>query len=212
MHAERILGGLIRGALGVRRKRSRRAARFLTGGSRSFLTAGTLLTAAGLAWGAYETMRRKDSTSGGFVTSPPNDLAPHLPDGRSAQPLPIPGGMSESLARMIQLAVSAAHADGALSQEERAAILDHARAAGAADIVEREIAGPKPLTEIVAGAAPEIRSDLYTLAFTIVRADEDVSGAERIYLAQLAHALGLDAETTQRLESAASSRIDAEPI
>ena len=38
------------------------------------------------------------------------------------------------------------------------------------------------------------------LAFTIVRADETVSGAERIYLAQLAHQLGLDAATAARLE------------
>jgi uncharacterized membrane protein YebE (DUF533 family) len=211
MHAERILGGLIRGALGVRRKRSRRAARFLAGGSRSFLTAGTLLTAAGLAWGAYETMRRKNSTPGGSATSPPNGLTPPMPDGGSAQLPPIPGRANESVTRMVRLAVSAARADGSLSPEERTAILDHARAAGVAQIVEREIVDPKPLPEIVAGAAPEIRPDLYTLAFAIVRADEDVSGAERIYLAQLAHALGLEAEATQRLEREASSRIDAEP-
>jgi uncharacterized membrane protein YebE (DUF533 family) len=36
-----------------------------------------------------------------------------------------------------------------------------------------------------------------------------VSGGERIFLAQLAHALGLDPATTARLESEAAARIDA---
>ena len=49
---------------------------------------------------------------------------------------------------------------------------------------------------------------MYTLGFAIVRADESVSGAERIYLAQLASHLGLDPETTARLEQEASARID----
>ena len=36
------------------------------------------------------------------------------------------------------------------------------------------------------------RELVYTLAFAIVRADEGVSGAERIYMAQLASQLALD--------------------
>ena len=47
------------------------------------------------------------------------------------------------------------------------------------------------------------------LAFTILRADEQVTGAERIYLAQLAHLLKLDAETAQALERDTGDRIDA---
>jgi uncharacterized membrane protein YebE (DUF533 family) len=42
-----------------------------------------------------------------------------------------------------------------------------------------------------------------------VRADESVTGGERIYLAQLANRLGLDAAAVSRLESAAVARIDA---
>ena len=52
------------------------------------------------------------------------------------------------------------------------------------------------------------RRDLYVLAFTIVRADETVSGAERIYLAQLAHALGLDPATAAALEQQTAAAID----
>ncbi len=47
------------------------------------------------------------------------------------------------------------------------------------------------------------------LAFTIVRADDAVSGAERIYLAQLAHALGLDAATAAAMEQQTATAIDS---
>ena len=41
--------------------------------------------------------------------------------------------------------------------------------------------------------------------------DYEVSGAERIYLAQLAHQLGLDAATVSSLEAETSTRIDSQP-
>jgi len=44
-----------------------------------------------------------------------------------------------------------------------------------------------------------------------VRGDEQPTGAERIYLAQLANLLGLDVATVQELEQKAASRIDAVP-
>jgi len=62
----------------------------------------------------------------------------------------------------------------------------------------------------VAGVTdPHFKEQLYTLAFTIVRADEAVTGGERIYLAQLAHRLSLDAATVTRVEAEAAARIDA---
>jgi uncharacterized membrane protein YebE (DUF533 family) len=62
----------------------------------------------------------------------------------------------------------------------------------------------------VAGVTdPQFKEQLYTLAFTIVRADEAVTGGERIYLAQLANRLSLDAATVSRLEAEAAARIDA---
>jgi uncharacterized membrane protein YebE (DUF533 family) len=109
----------------------------------------------------------------------------------------------------VRLAISAARADGNLSLEERGRILDHARTAGLADEVAAELQQQRPLAEIVAGVAdPKLKADLYTLAFSIVRADEAVSGAERVYLAQLAARLGLDAEAAGRLEAEAVARID----
>ena len=105
---------------------------------------------------------------------------------------------------------AAARADGTLSEAERAAILEQARAVGADAVVQQEIDAPRPLAEIVAGAADaNTRAQLYVLAFTVVRADEGVSGAERIFLAQLAHALSLDPAATARLESETAAGIDA---
>jgi uncharacterized membrane protein YebE (DUF533 family) len=130
-------------------------------------------------------------------------------------PPPIPGSVTSGLVlpndvvRVVRLAVSAARADGTLSPQERAMILDQAREAGIEADVEQELAAPRPLAEIVSGVTDaQRRQDLYVLAFTIVRADESVTGAERIYLAQLAHQLGLDAATTTRLEQETAHKID----
>jgi uncharacterized membrane protein YebE (DUF533 family) len=107
--------------------------------------------------------------------------------------------------------ISAAGADGHLGPAEREAILVEARAAGAEDAVAAELESPRPLPQIVAGVTDsKLKEDLYTLAFGIVRADETVTGGERIYLAQLAHQLGLAPDAVERLESAAASSIDDE--
>ena len=91
-----------------------------------------------------------------------------------------------------------------------AAVLQQAKAAGVGEVVERELNHPRPLAEIVAGVPdPAQRATLYVLAFTVLRADEQVTGAERIYLAQLAYLLELDPATVQRLEKDAGERIDA---
>ena len=90
-------------------------------------------------------------------------------------------------------------------------IMDRAREAGLESIVEAELSQTRPLGDIVRGVTdPAIRKDLYVLAFAIVRADETVSGAERIYLAQLAHQLGLDPAAVQAIEAETSSKIDSQ--
>lgn len=107
--------------------------------------------------------------------------------------------------------ISAAGADGRLAPEEREAILAESRKVGAEEAVLRELESPRPLSEIVSGVSdPTLKKDLYVLAFGIVRADEDVTGGERIYPAQLAHKLELDAGTVKELESRAASTIDGE--
>jgi hypothetical protein len=220
MDAEDLLGSLVRGALTSRRKRSRGALRALTSVGGPLLNPTTLLTAAGLAWGAFEAATRKPEATGfGGAPTPAGGPYPPIPGGvpplptgaGAPPPLPTAAGadVPEAVARLLRLTISAARADGTLSDEERAQILAHAREKGAEAIVQRELDNPRPLAEIVPGVQdPQLKQDLYVLAFTIVRADESVSGAERIYLAQLAHLLGLDAATATRLESETAARID----
>jgi uncharacterized membrane protein YebE (DUF533 family) len=140
--------------------------------------------------------------SPGGIGSP----TPPLPDV-SGEAATIP---SDAL-RIVRLAIAAAHADGTFTDQDRAAIVDQARAAGAEHLVEQELANRRPLAGVVAGVTdPAQRATLYVLAFGIVRADESVSGAERIFLAQLANLLGLDPDTIKTLEADTSARIDAQ--
>jgi len=130
--------------------------------------------------------------------------------GSAAPPLPASAEPPADLLRLVRLTISAARADGSLSPEEQEAIIAQARDVGAEQLVDYEVRNPRPLSDIAAGVTGQTaREEMYQMAFAVVRADETVSGAERIYLAQLAHALGLDPATTARIEKEAAARIDA---
>jgi tellurite resistance protein len=270
---ERLIGSVIRGALGGKRKRSRGAARFLTGGRSSFLNASTLMTLAGVAWGVIETATQSSGTPG--AGAPPATGTPRPPAGPTVVPPPLPGAATRGpeglptrtsaegqppaagpltppplphtaggpagpppprmpvpagagfddpsasaaasppavppeVLRVIRLTLSAARADGVLGAHEREAILAQARSVGAEAIIAAELDAPAPLAEIATGIAdPRAREDLYTLAFTIVRADEQVQPDERRYLEELARHLELDASAVERLEQQAAARIAA---
>lgn len=209
MDAEDILDGVIRGALGGRRKRHRGTLGYLVGGPHSLLNARNLLAAAGVAWGLYEAAR---STPGPTPAAPlPAPTVPLPPLPGATAPAAVPATTSgDGLIRLVRLTISAARADGNLSLEERGAILEQARRVGLESEVAAELQQPRPLAEIVGGVtAPALKADLYRLAFSIVRADEAVSGAERIYLAQLAARLGLEASATAAIEREAAAGIDA---
>jgi uncharacterized membrane protein YebE (DUF533 family) len=216
LEAEDILNGLVRGALSGRRKSWKRAGRAVQGSG--LINASTLLAAAGVAWGLYETWQSQQAQAAGAPQAYPPAGAPPAP-GPLATPPPLPGtsapaddesGLPAPILRLLRLMVSAARADGELGPAERERILAEAREVGAEAVVLREIESPRPLGEVVAGVTdPQLKEQLYTLAFTIVRADESVTGGERIYLAQLANRLGLDAAAVARLEAEAAARIDA---
>jgi hypothetical protein len=241
MDIEHLIGTMIKGSLTTRRKRSRGAGRFLTGGGGSFMNASTLLTVGGLIWGAIETMQQQKTgpapgPAPGPVPPPPgpgpvpsrpvaSPVPPPVPSGPGAAPvpadlppLPVAGGtetaaVPEGALRIIRLMISAARADGNLTPEEKESIVEASRGAGAQADVVRELNQPTPLASIVEGVSDaRQRADLYVLAYGIVRGDETVTGAERIYLAQLAALLGLDRATTERLEAEAAARIDEQPV
>ena len=210
-----VLSIVLSGTLGRSgRKRARRATRFLTG-HKGFLSTSALIGMAGVAWGIYDTMKGQSEGANPPVPGVPG--VPGVPQGGFAvPPVPnVPGAFEAALdpvARVIRLAVSAAKADGALTEQERTLILERARAAGLEAAVQTELGQTRALADIVRGVTDDqMKKDLYVLAFTIVRADEAVSGAERIYLAQLAHQLGLDVATVASLENETSKQIDSQP-
>ena len=231
MDVSDVVSIFLRGAIGRRgRKRARRAVNFLTG-HRGFLTASTLLGAAGVAWGVYDSLKSSGAPGapGALGATGAVGATGALGATGAALPPPIPGTgapehrtepvapgalsapvLPNDVIRVVRLAVSAARADGTLTPQERALILERAREAGIEAAVDAELTSPRPLADIVRGVSdPQRRQDLYVLAFTIVRADESVTGAERIYLAQLAHQLGLDPATVARLEQDTATSIDA---
>lgn len=217
------LGDIMRGATRVTR-----GVGHMAGGRGFWSRPSTLLGMLGVAWGVLETLQNQGTHEqpgsqggqgqwggGGLGSTPPN-APPSSSAPAGVPPIPTPSatpGASDGSAdalRVVRLAVSAAHADGPMNETERAAILRHAKDAGVEQDVEAEIARPRPLAEIVAGVADAAeRATLYVLAYTVLRADEAVTGAEKIYLAQLAHLLGLDRPTVEALERDTAVRIDA---
>jgi len=221
-----LFNGVMQALLGGRRRRGRRTMGYMASAGSALLSNPTaLLGAAGVAWGIFETLQGGGQGQGQFGSGGAglNTSGAGLNTGgggaqpvASMPPLPVVGAsvaapMTDAT-RMVRLALSAAQADGALSPEERATVLARANEAGLADLVERELQQPLPLAEIVTGVNdPAQRATLYSLAFAVARADEQVGGAERIYLAQLANLLGLDPAAVQQLEGAAAKKIDAAP-
>ena len=207
-----VLSVVLRGTLGRSgRKRARRAAKFVTGHG-GLLSASTMIAAAGVAWGLYDTLKNRNQGSDvGALPMPATSGAVAVPPIPPVPPLAAAiGDALDPLARVIQVAVSAARADGQLTDQEKSMIMDPAREAGLESIVEKELAQTRSLADIVRGVTdPAVAKDLYVLAFAIVRADENVSGAERIYLAQLAHQLGLDRATVQTIETETANKIDS---
>jgi len=219
-----LFNGVMHALLGGRRRRGRRAMGYMASAGSALLSNPTaLLGAAGVAWGIFETLQGGGqgqvatggaglNTSGAGLNTGASGTQPVA----SMPPLPVVGAsvaapMTDAT-RMVRLALSAAQADGALSPEEHATVLARANEAGLADLVQRELQQPLPLAEIVAGVTdPAQRATLYSLAFAVARADEQVGGAERIYLAQLANLLGLDPAAVQQLEASAAQKIDAAP-
>ena len=221
-----LFNGVLRSVLGGRRRSGRRALRYLTRGGGSLVGSllsnpTTLLTAAGVAWGIYETMQQGSTTPQGAATGPASGAGLSTANAPASGVGPLPplpvrastgagaAGISPDAMRLVRVAISAAGADGTVSEGERAAIIEQARNAGVGDLVEAELTQPRPLREIVAGVTDaNERATLYVLAFTVVRGDEQPSGAERIYLAQLANLLGLDPGDAERLEKNTAASID----
>jgi len=211
-----FLGPLLGAAMGARRKPYGNASSFLLGGRSPFHGARGMLGLAGLAAAAYYALRQDPGASlrgSPPIVDPGTTVVrggPSLP--QTPPPLPPPAQVvgSPGVQRLLRLVISAARCDGAIGEKERAAILAQAREIGAEATVESELARPLPLAQIVAGVVdPSEKEALYVLAYTIVRADTEVNGAERVFLVQLANLLGLDAARIRAIEEDVAARIAA---
>ena len=207
MDAERLLGGLIWGALrgGVRRP------------GRGMLGLGVL----GLAIAAYEHFSQQRATTDGSSGTPP--LPPGAPAKPGGMPPPPPGrpvsppepptappaarvpasseGAGRETVLLIRAMIAAAYADSHLDPEERERIRSRLDGAGLGPeehaFLEREMAAPVPVSELVAGATtPELAEQVYAASLLAIEVD---TPEERGYLAGLARLLGLDDETVGRL-------------
>lgn len=196
-----LVGAVLQGVLEGRRKQTRRTMKYLGRGG-GIVSANTLLTAAGLAWGAYESWQASNAEKRGGALS-----------SRAATLPPLPGTSSDGsfAARLVRLAIAAANADGSMTDQERDAIVAQARAAGASDSLLADLSRRAVLVDIVSGVTEAgEKASLYVTAFTIVRSDEQVSGSERVFLAQLANLLNLEPGAVARLEKTVAEGIDAE--
>ncbi|MEQ1757110.1 MAG: DUF533 domain-containing protein [Vicinamibacterales bacterium] len=209
-----LVGAVLRGVLGGRRKRSRKASSYLGRGGGGLINANTILTAAGLAWGAYESWQASQSARAGAPVTPSRAAGiPPIPPIPGSVPGVVPASDPVQTVRLMRLAMAAANADGSLTEPERTALAARAREAGASEALVNDLSRPAVLADIVAGVSDaREKATLYVLAFTIVRADEQVSGSERIFLAQLANLLGLDPQVVSGLEKSVADSIDAETV
>ena len=237
MDPEQIIGQLIGGFLGGKKRRSRGGFGLPAlgiGGHRSgygrssggLINAGTLLTVGGLIWGALETMQQQGAAAGSAgAPIPPSPgtpmpgsargvLAPDVPPLTVPPPLPpIPGATPPALEAaapipvppmlvpLVQLAVSAARADGDMSDEEVAVVRRRAGELGAAALVDVELQQRRPLETITpAFTTSEQRQIAYALAYAVVHGEDAVSPGERMYLTQLQRLLRLDHADVERIE------------
>jgi tellurite resistance protein len=223
---EDVVGAVLRGVLVSRHKGSSRTLRRV--GHGHLLSPRNILAAAAAAWGMYEAMQdsgRRDTGTPAHPTSPPTGPLPPTPTAGTGEapsappPLPAPtgvpaavraDGLAPDVVRLVRLLIAAARADGDLRPEEGALIARHAAEAGAEALVRAELQAQPDLADVVGSVKDAAAAaELYSLAFAVLRADEDVNGDERRWLEDLERLLGLDPTTARRLEEAVARGIDA---
>lgn len=227
MSPDQIIGQLL-GALVGRKKKRRRSGLLgmALGGSRrgSLLTGGTLLTAAGLVWGALESMQARTVAAGpgagpGAGGQGTPVVPPPLPGAPPLVPPPLPVVQAPAAATsagpgpetpppdvsallpLIQVAIGAARADGELSDAERGIIHAHAASVGLAAAVDRALT-ERPALDALAAAFTddEQRRGAYALAYAVIHGDGIVSPGERMYLTQLGRVLRLSSDDVAIIE------------
>lgn len=190
MNAERLLGNLIKGAVGSALGGRRTGLDRMMRGSGSAVGMGLL----GLAVGAFEHFSQQQTAqpAQGGVGAP---LPPPLPPAGASRATPPPPPRVTSApsdpALLIRAMIAAANADGTIDPAEAAKILE--RAGEDREMVERELRQPLSLDELVSqtlALAPsqEQRDQVYFVSLLAIRAD---TAEEQRYLQALAERLSV---------------------
>jgi len=191
---QRMLGQMIGGAFGGTFG-GRRNAAFRSGDLAGKAQLGIgLLGIAMAAWEHYQQPRAPGAAPGAADPATP----PPAPAGGPLRPPPPPStnpDRTRDMALLVQAMVAAAAADGAIDAHERERILARAAESGldpdSQAFLERELAAPRALEQIVAATRPALAPDLYAASLIAISAD---TVAERAYLERLAQGLALSTE------------------
>lgn len=227
-NAEKLLGKIVGEVMG-KGSGSRGGGSSMLGGLGS---GSGLMTMIGLGVGAFEILKQQGQKNqvGGMGQAPPPPgsggmgagMPPPAPGGFRAAPPPppppVPGvvpavpappeavtkgfGSEELAVRLIQVMVAAAHADGAMDQEEERAVLDKLRGADLSQeekmFLLDELHRPQSIETLTAGISdPSVAKTMYMLAAAAIEIDTE---AERSWLDQLAGKLGLSREMQAFIE------------
>jgi uncharacterized membrane protein YebE (DUF533 family) len=189
MNAERLLGSLLKGS--ARRSMPGKAA----------VGMGLL----GVAIAAFEhfSEQQRAPVSAGLPPppTPPKATPPPPPGAAPTGPPPAPRSTADQAVLLIRAMIAAAGADGAVDPEERRRILARVASAGVGqaerEFLERELAAPRPLTEVLGGVtSTELAEQVYVVSLLAVDVDTE---SERTYLRELARRLALDDAAVSRL-------------
>ena len=191
MNAERLLGNLIKGAVGSALGGRRNGLDRMMRGSGSAVGMGLL----GLAVGAFEHFSQQQPASPppGVASAPPPppgaSRATPPPPPPSLAPRVVPTPSDATL--LIRAMIAAANADGKIDPAEEAKIVE--RAGDDRAFVERELSKPLTLEELIAQAlalasSQEQRDQVYFVSLLAIRAD---TAEEQHYLQVLAERLSV---------------------
>lgn len=217
INAERMLGSLVREAIGGGRRRGRRRRRRRRGLG-GLATGAIGLGALGVAFAAFEHFSQKQGAGGSSQASstPPSPPGsgtplPPLPNtGSSAPPLP-PLPVTKAAAEedssaeallLIRAMIAAANADYEIDDEERARIegaLEEADLSSEErDFLRAEMETPWDLARVAdAASTPDLAREIYLASLMAIEVD---SAAEENYLARLAERMGLDEAAVGAIE------------
>ncbi|WP_415184921.1 DUF533 domain-containing protein [Phaeovulum sp.] len=113
---------------------------------------------------------------------------------------PVDALAEENARLMIRAMIQAAKSDGQIDAAERETILSHLNDASDEEIafVQAELDAPLDVSGLAKAAGDRLKAQVYSASLMVIKVDTD---AERIYLRDLARALGLDAAAVAQIHS-----------